>query len=574
MTTALASRVRVLLVSDDDATVGSARAILRGTGDDLRVASSMHEAITAVREAEVDVALVDVAVDHGAAVALAHHLTMLAPGAVVHAIVRPETAVLGTEALSLGATSLLAAPLTGDAVLRVVDELRTKLARDAERRVVTEEAARVVKRQRAHGDLVRRLAELRDTEGVRALVDAACEAVSARGVALYGAPAEDGPQRRIAASGTSATLPLAALAERIAAEAKARGAACLPLRVRDVAVGTLVVEDVSDEADRKALVHVLSLALALVVPRWEEPSSSQRRAGEIVQVHALGQRLLALAGRHQRRLSVLVVHVPRGSLSLPTVEDDLLSSIRATDAAARMDDETLAIVLPETGALGAQACRRRLRGRLFGERRARPHGGPTSAPRLPQGDGSPAPTIGLATFPHDGSQIDGLLEAARQRALATKLSVVHALGLAPLSLADLVDELIEHPMFAAGAYSTYPLDVASQALFALATQACHDAGRGGAAQLVATAGGGLSLATAARRAFSSKSPLRSARVVDVRAQQGCDDVEAAVLASEHGVWVCCGRVEGDRFRGVHSADPLLADVVAARIDAAGRVHAG
>lgn len=61
---------------------------------------------------------------------------------------------------------------------------------------------------------------------------------------------------------------------------------------------------------------------------------------------------------------------------------------------------------------------------------------------------------------------------------------------------------------------------------------------------------------------------------DVRGEPGCENVEAIVIEAEHGAWVCCGRIVGERFQGVHAADPLLADVIERRLSSAGGARAG
>jgi hypothetical protein len=91
--------------------------------------------------------------------------------------------------------------------------------------------------------------------------------------------------------------------------------------------------------------------------------------------------------------------------------------------------------------------------------------------------------------------------------------------------------------------------------------------RGGETSVLTTLQPGLGVAAAARQAVVP-------RVLDVRGEPGCENVEAIVVEAEHGAWVCCGRVIGERFRGVHCADPLLADVLTRRIVAAGGAHAG
>ena len=57
----------------------------------------------------------------------------------------------------------------------------------------------------------------------------------------------------------------------------------------------------------------------------------------------------------------------------------------------------------------------------------------------------------------------------------------------------------------------------------------------------------------------------SVQLADVRSAPRCDNAEAIVINAEHGAWVCCGRRDEDRFRGVHAADPILADLIAQRL---------
>jgi hypothetical protein len=41
--------------------------------------------------------------------------------------------------------------------------------------------------------------------------------------------------------------------------------------------------------------------------------------------------------------------------------------------------------------------------------------------------------------------------------------------------------------------------------------------------------------------------------------------EAIILVAEHGTWAYCARRSGERILTAHSADPLLADVLADRL---------
>jgi hypothetical protein len=79
---------------------------------------------------------------------------------------------------------------------------------------------------------------------------------------------------------------------------------------------------------------------------------------------------------------------------------------------------------------------------------------------------------------------------------------------------------------------------------------------------------GLGMASAVRQAMRDATEA-TVRTVDARGVEGCVDVEAVVVLAEHGSWVCCGRLTRERFRGVHAADPLLAELVAHRLAQAG-----
>jgi hypothetical protein len=45
-----------------------------------------------------------------------------------------------------------------------------------------------------------------------------------------------------------------------------------------------------------------------------------------------------------------------------------------------------------------------------------------------------------------------------------------------------------------------------------------------------------------------------------------DGLEVVVVMSEGGTWCLCGRHEGERLRAVHSADSMLAAVLADRLE--------
>jgi hypothetical protein len=129
-------------------------------------------------------------------------------------------------------------------------------------------------------------------------------------------------------------------------------------------------------------------------------------------------------------------------------------------------------------------------------------------------------------------------------------------------------------MLGAGVRTPYPLDLAAPAVLSLVNAACREARRGGTLTVHVTLQAGLGLATAARQALAQTAAGGAVHVLDVRNTPGCLDVEAMVVQAEHGTWVCCGRSESNRFRGVHAADPLLGDLLLQRLVAAGSMRSG
>jgi hypothetical protein len=120
-------------------------------------------------------------------------------------------------------------------------------------------------------------------------------------------------------------------------------------------------------------------------------------------------------------------------------------------------------------------------------------------------------------------------------------------------------------------------------LAALVEHVCREAKRGGHATFLATEHPGRGLGGIARSLIPPPSiepsrreggrPERRSRVItkpaveirDVRQLPGCADVLVMVIRGEHGTWVSCGRIERDRFVGVHASDPLLADLLSDRL---------
>jgi CheY-like chemotaxis protein len=560
--------LEVLAVVQDPALSRVLSAVAQEEKDVLRTSTTVEGALELTRARPPAVVFLELAVEGGAGLALCHHLPALAPGVEVHVIASTQELERGGEALSLGASGVIVLPVTGDAIARVLSAVKARACRASETAALEQRVATSLRRIDVYDRLVRFARGAAPSEAVRAIAEGVAQLSSAAGVALYATFGDEKSERvRLAASGTAVDLPSTSAPADLARLVALRSAKVVPLVAAGSELGILVLEGMPASADAD-VGNVADLAAAMLAFIDRHDRDAPRLGAGPSSFLALAERLLGVATRHGRRASLLAISFAEGERSVrrDAIAAEIGEIVRATDALSGNDDGDLLLFLPETGALGAHACRRRIAARLGGDRRARSRGGPARGPESSRRLGSPV-SVGVAAFPHDGTSLLRLVRSARTRAREDAVSSVHVLGLDLLALDELVDTLLARPMIDAGPRSPLPLDVASTALFSLVTRACEEGKRGGAISVTTTLQPGLGVAAAAR---SASSP----RVLDVRAQPSCEDIEAVVVEAEHGTWVCCGRLRGDRFHGVHAADPLLADILVRRLTAAGGALAG
>jgi hypothetical protein len=155
---------------------------------------------------------------------------------------------------------------------------------------------------------------------------------------------------------------------------------------------------------------------------------------------------------------------------------------------------------------------------------------------------------------------------AKYRAEMSEKSVVRreALGSTPLSeLLDALlwvieqgDDSVEAPRL---------LELPVRDMLGVASSAVLEATRAGKTWMLASQTAGMSMAAAVRAADGNDRPASKLETVDMTAIAGCADLEVLALVAEHGAYTLLGRVSGDVIRGVHSADPLFADLMADRL---------
>ncbi len=553
--------LRVLLVTDDESAGQLVTSLAREEGDRCEVVSTVADALTSA-SLGLDLAIVDLAAEGGAALALPHHLASSFPNAVVHVLVDEAHVVQGADALSLGAESILVAPLSGDAVVRVLGDCRARRLRTREVTTLKTKLSLERRRLEVYDRMVRFARGASHTDAVRAIVEGVAALSGAGGVALYAAFEGQGECVRLAAQGSASDLPATCPPADLSRLVQVRQARVLPLSAGQGEIGLLVLDRAPPAPEPEvAAVADLATAMLLLVDRQEAPSGAPARVLPSRYFRDVAERLLTVARRHERRASVLVVTHGAASSRRDDLTREVSESVRTTDALSVADEGDVLVFLPETGGLGAQTCRRRVLAHLLGERRHR--GRRTSEPRSRAALGA-----GTATFPHDGENIKDLIALARARARDEARSAVHALALDVISLPEMVDALIARPTVDASPRSPCPLDLPLPTLFALVSHACRAAQRGGEVVVTTTLRSGLGGFAAAARQVTTP------RVLDARGQAGCEDLEVVVVEGEHGAWLCCGRVVGERFRGVHAADRLLGDLLCARLLAARSGDAG
>ncbi len=566
----------IAILTDPDATELISRT-LAFSGDQLSVATDLAEGLTRVSNQVPDVALVDVTLGESAGLAVLHHIRALAPTATVFALTRPDRLELGTQALALGGAGMLVLPLAGDDLLTALSDVRTRLGERA-RRVELERLANATQRD---FELVARVAEIAEAESRReasvALGRVLSELGGARRVLVY-LPAGEGTRElmRAAALGDGADGPAFCEDMELLQFAHEQKLEVLRLALRRE-LGAIVLVDglpaVASGLEREMLSTVSSQAatvFALVAAReqshrgsMKDPRSSAYTFAYFVDVAG---REIDTARRHKRRfaLATIGVHAREESGELePTIAtaDRVLAAVRDTDVLARVDANEFYLLLPETGGIGAHACRRRVLEQLGGIGNQGPY----------------ELTIGLASYPHDGGDLSRLLRVARHRADASRGSVIAQLDLRRASLPEVVDRLVSGVNLRRGSAAELLeapryIELPTTDVPGLVASALQEAARGGTAHVAVTKHSGVSVGGALRSELLREGEGTLFEAVDVSAAPGCENLEILAIVAEHGTYALLGRSEGNVVRAVHAADPLLVDLLLTKLGEAGGVR--
>ncbi|WP_438025306.1 diguanylate cyclase domain-containing protein [Sorangium sp. So ce233] len=579
------------------------------TSDELMLASDLAEGIALAEAAAPDVAFIDVGLGEGAGLAMVHHLKALAPEATVFALATRAELEAGAHAVALGGAGLFLLPLGGDEVLNAVGSVRLRFAERALRIQLEQESARSA---RAAG-WIARVAELADARDRNAaaqqVAEVFVEATGAAAAAVYLTVGERSSElTRAAMTGPLDRAPAYGPEADILDFARREQLVVVPLALRKMTAGHLLLQkepgrssafpsvrrpdSSSASGSRRAplldgLVKLLATqattALALLGERerstggtaMKDPATSAYSFAYYVDVAG---REIDKARRYGRRFTIATIVIepdadaaperpgdlafwrttpppPPSTLNPGQVAEHLLRAVRDTDILARIDENEFHLLMPETAGLEAHACHRRMLSRVAGSEKR--------AGYLPKGL-----LVGLATFPHDGQSLAQLLRIARQRADATRSSIVHRISQDRRSIGEIFSLLVreaptaEEP-FAISAPRSLDLSVSDAAL--LATSVVRNALRGGAVFILVAHHDGLSLGAQVRTLLGTPREDVVVHALDLRSSPGCDDIEALCVLAEHGAYALVGRNQNGFVRGIHAADPLLADFLAERL---------
>jgi DNA-binding response OmpR family regulator/GGDEF domain-containing protein len=573
-----APELNVVAIVPDAATIELMSAALKSSGDRLSVATDLAEGLSRVSAQVPDVAFVDVTLGDSAGLAVLHHVRALAPNVAVFALTAADRLDLGVQAVALGGAGVLVKPLSGDELMNALSDVRTRLGERLERAELLRTARSAARGASLSGDIAEIASAKTRREAAQRIARVIAAAAGAEHAVVY-LPAAEGARQLLRASvvGEVGNAPTFCEEMEALTFAKEHGLTVVRMALlREFSGLVLIGGGEVSGGPQQPLVELVATQAATVLSligareqshrgAMKDPSSSAYTFAYFVDVAG---REIAMARRHGRRFSLATVGLELapdsglGDETEPTVfgAERVLGAVRDTDVLARVDANEFYLLLPETGGPGAHACRRRILGQLGAVSGTSPF----------------SAAVGVATFPHDGSDLSQLLRVAKFRADASRSSVVNMLSLGALPLGELVDTLLglvpdAQARKIAPLETPHYIELPVTDLMGLVSSVVAEATRGGQTRVLATQRAGLSVGSAVRADLARLTEGLKVETVDVSRVPGCERVDVLIVIAEHSTYTLTGRHEGSLVRAVHSADPLLSDLLVARLsEIAGR----
>ncbi|HEY3594573.1 MAG TPA: diguanylate cyclase, partial [Polyangiaceae bacterium] len=515
-----------------------------------------------------DLVFVDVSLGQNAGLALIHHVRAVAPRAVVYALAHAEALDVGAQAVALGGAGLIMMPPSGDELLSAASEVRTRIAAETERRGL-ERRAELAQRATEFAVRIAELAEHSERRAAAKRLGPIFADMTGAESALVYVPATEG---------SSALVQVATWGEAIRAApsftdemglmtfARLHDCEVVPLAVRQLAEGHVLLSglpagfDAAQRASLELLAGQAATTLALLGERERVARGAIKDMTTSAYTFAyfvdIAGREIDKARRYGRRFALATIALEDHS-TVPSTDlaEVILSAVRDTDIVARVDEREFYLLLPETGGIGAQSARRRVL-QSAASRAGRPGSW-----------GVPAElSIGVATYPHDGTDLSRLLRAAKRRADLSRRSVVRSLD-SDLPLSELADELLRvHATSGAEPDFERPrrIDLSLRQAIDLSIAAVSDAVRGGATLVAVGHHPELGLSSSVRAHLGHEREGLSLHTLDLTDVRGCDNLQVLTVIAEHGAYFLVGRSHAGSMRAVHGSDPILVDLVTLR----------
>ncbi len=546
----------VLAVLSDSEALSLLGRVLGEHGDRLTLAHDLDDALARISSEAPDAALVDVSLGdaNGKGVTIVEQARALSPRTAVFAVAPEQRPDLVSKIAAIDCAGILPLPLRSETLRAALFGLRHEPA------------------PRLGGNLVLDLFEIGEASSLREaserLAARLASALSASRVVIYLGAGEDARQLlRTAVLGAVESAPSFGLELELLDYANREGLTVMRFATRRDSVGFALLGGVSARAledDQTSLLGAVgTLALALAGARErshraaiKDPASSAYTFAYFVDVAG---REIDMARRHGRRFALATINVrgpkkPGALRREPTLEaaERVLAAVRDTDVLARVDESEFYLLLPETGRIGALACQRRV----------------LSAFRVGPTDERLGLSMGLSTFPHDGTDLSRLLRVAKHRADASERSVTEVFGLRELPFTELVDTLLgQVSMLNLGDRPETPryIELPVMDAIALAIGVLREAVRGGEARIVATRHAGISIGGAVRAEIVRDIEGARLDVVDVSSMPGAENVDILAVVGQHALYALVGRSQSGLVRAVHSTDPVLVDLLFERL---------
>ncbi|HEY3233474.1 MAG TPA: response regulator [Polyangiaceae bacterium] len=576
--------LQVLAISADGPTVRLMTRSLDGGVDRLSVATDLAEGLVQLASEVPDVLFIDVAMGKNAGLAVVHHARALAPNAVVYVLTTPDQLELAVQAVSLGAVGVLTLPVSGDEFLTALAQVRSRRAEAALRSELESRAGLARRAAELTAELTSELSQVTQAESRREatarILSVMLRAADAESGLVYLPAGERSRQlMRVAVHGDFPEAPSFCEELELVQHAAKHALEVFPMVLPGHRSGLVLLTRPPAEprwADAQPMLEILATQSAAVLALLEEREShrsAMKDPGSSAYTFAyfvdIAGREIDKARRYGRRFALATISLGgeaagpsaeravRGRESAVELVERTLASVRDTDILARVDEREFYLLMPETGGLGAHTCRRKV---LSGLRGSESHPG-SKTPEL---------LIGVATFPHDGSNLSQLLRVAHHRADAWHRSRAWRCELERVALGDLLDALfwtLSAEPARAGSGCEWPrrIEVLPMELFVLVSSAVSELARAGETRIVATERGSLGVASAVRAALERERQDVRFDAVDTSGFSQCRDLELISAVGQHGAYALIGRENGGRVLAVHAADPLFADFLLERL---------